>query len=151
MIKYTDNKEDIIKCWHEAFGDSNEEIEFFIDNVKDAECLAYYDGDKIASLLYLVGCKVNMAYSKYIYAACTLKEYRQCGYMSKLLKYAENRFKSICLIPAEQWLISYYSKRGFTIKICVDDIRFNQIPEIEEYLFEGCELENPFGLLNKGE
>lgn len=146
MIKYTDNNADIIKCWQESFGDSNDEIRFFIDNVINAKCLAYYKDEKIASMLYLIDCKVSSVDSKYIYAACTLNEYRKCGYMSALLNYAKDNYKSLCLIPAEEWLIDYYSERGFTDKISVDNIVFNQIPEIEEYLFEGCELETPFGL-----
>lgn len=146
MIRYTDNSADIIKCWEEAFGDSYDEILFFINNAQSSKCLAYYDGEEIASMLFLVDCKVKLLDSKYIYAACTLKKYRQCGYMSRLLKYAQENYNSICLIPAEEWLIDYYFKRGFTNKISIDNIVFNQTDEINEYLFEGCKLENPFGL-----
>lgn len=151
MIRYTDNSTDIVKCWQEAFGDSTEEILFFINNAENAECIAYYNGDEIASMLFLVDCQAKSLNSKYIYAACTLKVYRQCGYMSKLLEYAKSNYKSICLIPAEEWLIDYYSKRGFTDKISIDDIVFNQTDKINEYLYEGCELEKPFGLQYKGE
>jgi predicted acetyltransferase len=150
MIKVTNNKADIIKCWQEAFGDSEDEILYFIDNVKDADCLAYYEDNQITSMFYLVNCKINNIDSKYIYAACTLNDYRERGYMSMLLDFAKRKYNSICLIPAKEWLIEYYSKRGFSHKIKIDDICFEQIKGINDYLFEGCELKNPIALEYKG-
>jgi predicted acetyltransferase len=149
MIKFTDNKDDIIKCWQEAFGDSEDEILYFINNAVNTKCLAFYEDNQITSMLYLVDCKVNKIDSKYIYAACTLNEYKNQGYMTQLLDFAKDNYKSICLIPAKNWLIDYYSKRGFTQTINISDITFNQIQMIKEYLFEGCELDNPIGLLYK--
>jgi predicted acetyltransferase len=146
MIRFTDNVYDIIKCWHQSFGDTADEIMFFINNAKNSKCLAYYNNDKIASMLYLVDCKVNTADCKYIYAACTLEEYRQSGYMTELLEFAKQNYSSICLIPAKEWLIDYYSNRGFSNVINIDDIKFNQTSEINEYLFDGCDLKNPIGL-----
>lgn len=140
MIKYTNNKNDIIKCWKEAFGDSDEDILFFIDNAKDAKCLAFYENDKITSMLYLV----DSSLGKYIYAACTLKKYQGKGYMSQLLEYCKYNFKKVSLIPANVGLIKYYEDRGLTVREDIETLIFNQIDEINEYLFEGCELEHPF-------
>ncbi len=147
MIKFTDDKNDIIKCWQEAFGDNIEDILYFIRNVKNAECLAYYDGEKITSMLYLVKC--NIGY--YIYAACTMEKYRKKGYMSQLLDYAKAEYNPICLIPANFGLMDYYTKRGFTDFIDVNELDFDEIDGIKEYLFEGCELEKPIALIYKGE
>lgn len=147
MIKFTENKNDIIKLWQEAFGDSEEDILFFINNVKNAKCLAYYDNNSIASMLYLV----DSSKGKYVYAACTLKEYRGKGYMSDLLSYCKNQFDAVCLIPANEGLIEYYKNRGLNIELDIKEIKFNETDEIVEYLFEGCELSNPIVLMYKGE
>lgn len=143
MIRFIDNQNDIIKCWQEAFGDSKEDILFFINNVKDSKCLALYNEEKIASMLYLVKC--NLGY--YIYAACTLNRYRSCGYMTELLNFCKNKFDRLCLIPANEGLIEYYRKRGFENETEIDNLKFNQIKEIDEYLFDGCNLEQPIVLI----
>lgn len=143
MIKYTDCKEDIISCWSEAFGDSKEDILFFIENVKNAKCLSYYIEDDIAGMLYLV----ESSLGQYIYAACTKKKYRKQGIMNELLSFCKNEYDRLCLIPANNDLVEYYRKRGFTDILQTDLLNFNQIDDINEYLFEGCELEQPIVLL----
>lgn len=145
MIKFTNNKDDIIKVWQDAFGDSKEDVLFFINNVKNAKCLAYYDNDNIASMLYLIECN----YGLYIYAASTLKDYKKRGYMTKLLDYCKNEFNEICLIPATENLIKFYQDRGFNESYPANKLKFNQIDDINEYLFEGCELDKPIILVYK--
>lgn len=145
MIKFTSDKNDIIKVWQDAFGDSKEDVLFFINNVKNAKCLAYYDNDNIASMLYLIECN----YGLYIYAASTLKDYKKRGYMTKLLDYCKNEFNEICLIPATENLIKFYQDRGFNESYPANNLKFNQIDDINEYLFEGCELEKPIILVYK--
>lgn len=34
MIRFTENKEQIISLWQEVFGDSREDVEFFLNNCK---------------------------------------------------------------------------------------------------------------------
>lgn len=147
MVKLIDSKNDIVKLWNEAFGDSREDIEFFIDNVKDAKCLGYYDNNCLKSMLYIVDC----SFGKYIYAACTLKKYNGKGYMSKLLDYCKNKYDKICLIPANEGLIEFYKKRGFSTEEKIEKLKFNQIEEIIDYLFDGCSLKNPIVLVYKGD
>lgn len=152
MIKEDNiNIDDIITLWSEAFGDSREDIVFFADNVKNAECIAYYECGNAVAMLYLVDCMVDGENSKYIYAACTAFHCRNKGYMTQLLNYVKRNYNNICLIPAEMWLINYYESRGFTKQIEIDSIEFFETEEIEEYLFEGCELEKPFALLYEGD
>ena len=153
MIKFTENKEDIIQLWSGAFGDTRKDVLFFIDNAVGADCLAYYEGKTAASMLYLVDCFFGGKKGKYIYAACTDSRFRKQGMMSKLLEYAATLgYPYICLIPATDNLINYYSKRGFNHKIAIEGISFEQIPEIKEYLFEGYRLTVPCALMNcKGE
>lgn len=150
MISITNNIEDIVLCWQEAFGDSREEIVFFVENSKDCQCLAYYENGKICSMLFLVDCRIEGKSAKYIYAACTLNEYKNRGIMTKLLEYVKKKYAKIVLIPAEEWLIDYYMKRGFTNKVRLRDIVFSQCNEITEYLYEGCTLDEPFALCYLG-
>ncbi len=151
MIKLCDNINDIVNIWQEAFGDTKKEILFFVNNVKNARCLAYYDNEKAAALMYVVDCKVKEKSAFYVYAACTLNEYRRQGLMTQLLSYANKQYAPLCLIPANESLIDYYSKRGFRKQLGTDCVSFNEIPEIEEYLFEGCELEEPVLLMYEGD
>jgi GNAT superfamily N-acetyltransferase len=152
MIKFTTCSEDIVRLWNEAFGDSKEDIMFFINNVKNAKCLSYYDKNNIASMLFLVECCVDGVNGEYIYAACTEKKSRGFGYMTELLNYAKKHCKSfVCLIPANKSLINYYNQRGFDIELSIDAVQFDESKEIKEYLFEGCELDKPIALMYKGE
>ena len=148
MIKFCDNKEEIISLWSSVFGDSDEEISFFIDNLKNGKCLAYYEKGKAVSMFFLVDCRVGEKKGKYIYAACTLKEYEGRGYMSCLIDYAGKNFNEfLCLIPANESLIDFYSQRGFDKTAEISELTFNENDEIIEYLFEGYELKKPLVML----
>jgi len=148
MIKFSDNKNDIVSLWRDAFGDSEEDILFFIENAKNAQCLMSFDGEKAVSMLYLVDCFISGRKGKYIYAACTSKAYEGRGEMSALLEHSKVLgYGFICLIPANERLIDYYKKRGFSKTEKVESTVFEQIPEINEYLFEGCELVEPLVLI----
>lgn len=151
MIKYTNDADSIVKIWHEAFGDTREDIELFINSVNDAKCLGYYDGEKLASMLYLIKCNLDGNSFYYVYAVCTLKEYRGRGFSTELLSFAKNECHNLCLIPANEGLIDFYSKRGFDKKCPIDKLYFSQ-PKvlIDEYLFEGCELDEPIIMINEG-
>ncbi len=133
----------IIALWRAAFHDSEEEIRFFTENVRDAVCLAYYAEDKAVSMLYLVDCKVNGKDGGYVYAACTDKAYQRRGIMAELLDYCQGLKPFICLIPADEHLVKYYQKLGFTTIHKIDEIAFSQSNDILEYLFDGCRLATP--------
>ena len=149
MISYCNNNEKIISLWSDVFKDSREDVEFFIDNLKNGKCLGYFENEKLVSMLYLVDCKVNGIKAKYIYAACTYKEYEGRGYMTKLIEYASKPDNVLCLIPANESLISFYDKRGFNKSAKIESLVFDEIKEIKEYLFEGFELENPMVMVKE--
>ncbi|MBQ7740670.1 MAG: GNAT family N-acetyltransferase [Eubacterium sp.] len=150
MIKAVTDNSEVIKLWSEAFGDSKEEILFFIDNVNDSECIGYYFNNELASMLFLIKCRLNGVDSRYIYAACTLNKYRSKGFMTKLIDYCKEKYDCLCLIPASDGLISYYSERGINNIAEIRDIKFNQSNEIKEYLFEGYKLTEPKALYYQG-
>jgi hypothetical protein len=137
------SREEIIPLWQEAFGDTKEEIVFFLDNCKHKMILGNFEKDKLISILFLVECSLG----KYIYAACTKKEKRGTGSMSELLRYCKNHYEKLCLIPANEGLVSYYEHRGFKEKCDLSCLKFHEMESIQEYLLEGCELKQPFILL----
>lgn len=152
MIKITNNIDDIVPLWSEAFGDSREDIVFFIDNIRNGVCLAEFQNDRAVSMLYLVDCCLNSKQAHYIYAACTDSKSRKKGYMAGLIKYCIDNYDRVCLIPADEHLVNYYNKQGLVFMHSVDDLKFNECRElIDEYLYAGCSLDNPVVLANKGE
>ncbi|WP_455484286.1 GNAT family N-acetyltransferase [Eubacterium sp.] len=152
MIKITKSVDDIVPLWSEAFGDSREDIVFFIENIKNASCFAYFENNKAVSMLYLVDCVLDGKQSHYIYAACTTQNCRKKGYMSALIKYCVAEFDRVCLIPANEDLIEYYKRQNLTFEYSVDKLKFDECRElIDEYLYAGCSLKTPVVLSNKGE
>lgn len=146
---FNDYDEGVFNLWSEAFGDNHEDIAYFLDNCKNKIALGFFYNSKLVSMLFLVDCSVCGQKGKYVYAACTNKKYKKMGFMSKLLSYAEKAFSFIVLIPANENLIDFYNKRGFTEKIELEYLNFEEAESIKEYLLEGCELEKPFLLCYK--
>ncbi len=112
----------LIALWNEAFGDSVDSIEFFLNNryIPENTVVAEENGI-IISMLYLLEGKVSSdkIYSAYyLYAAATLKSHRGRGIMADMLTFAEDlAFKRnvdlICLKPADDRLYEFYSKFGY--------------------------------------
>lgn len=152
MIKITKSVDDIAPLWSEAFGDSSEDIVFFIENIKNARCFAYYENGKAVSMLYLVDCFLDGKQSHYIYAACTTQSCRKKGYMSALIEHCIAEFDEVCLISANEKLIEYYKRQGLNFEYSVDKLKFDECKElVDEYLYAGCSLDTPLVLSNKGE
>ena len=138
----------IINLWHDVFGDTEDEIRFFIENCVNKSCLCFECDGVLASQLFLVDCKVGNEEYKYIYAACTAKAYRKRGFMTDLLEYTLRSYYNVTLIPANSHLVDHYNNAGFKFKMKLADIHFDENEEICEYLFDGCSLEEPFALSN---
>ncbi|MBQ9532042.1 MAG: GNAT family N-acetyltransferase [Eubacterium sp.] len=149
MIRYCNNNHDIISLWADVFGDSEEEILYFIKNLAHGKCLGYFENNKLVSMFFLVDCCINHKNYKYIYAACTYKEYEGRGFMTKLIEYAYKNDSSLCLIPANESLIKFYKKRGFNKSSEIDSLKFDELDDIKEYLFEGFELKDPIVMVKE--
>ncbi len=163
MIRLSNHKdiEGITNLWHEAFGDSKEDIEIFINNryVPENTLICEKSG-KVVSVLFLLE---GVAYinqkeypSYYLYAACTLKEHRGEGIMSKMLAEAQKTALSrnrrfIFLLPAEPSLYGYYGKFGyiplkkklisvssFATENTVSDEKTNNMYSLREAAFANC-------------
>ncbi|MCH5316361.1 MAG: GNAT family N-acetyltransferase [Eubacterium sp.] len=152
-IDFTEDREQIISLWSSVFGDSREDIEFFIDECKNYSCLGLFVDDTLASMLFLVDCKYSEYNGKYVYAVCTAEVYRKHGYSSSLISEAKKHMRDfLWLIPANDGLFEFYSKHGFETRLYSDGefqnkIEFDEINEIIEYLYEGSDHEFPKGMI----
>ena len=111
-------RQDAVKLWNEAFGDSEEYIDFFHSAHGSCFCLMLTDGGELTSALYLIDGELCGQKGYYLFAAATFKNLRGRGYMATLLKKAESfaieKGKSfIALVPAESTLFEYYSRFGY--------------------------------------
>lgn len=143
MIKYFYDENLIIPLWQEAFGDSTEDIVFFLRHCKHKKALGYFENNKLSSMLFLVDCKLNEKNAEYIYAACTYKCERNKGLMNKLLSFCEKEYNYLALLAANEKLVKYYDKCNFVFRGELGDIKFDECDDIKEYLFEGCTLDKP--------
>ncbi|MCL2771910.1 MAG: GNAT family N-acetyltransferase [Oscillospiraceae bacterium] len=142
-------KQELIDLWSEAFGDYEEFISSFIDSYMIPEYnvpVVISDG-KIASAFYLIEFELysnmqSIGICAYLFAAATKKEYKNRGYMSKLIKYASDLYgnrgvKVIFLFPQNKNLFDYYAKFGFesiyqTKKMTIDSNSLIQTCDVSD-------------------
>lgn len=111
------------KLWNRVFGDDEKIIDEFFNSVFDKETtVAVYDGDALASMLYMLPVTAvgggNRQKAYYIYAVATAEEYRGRGLAKAALAYAEklavqNGAVGTILRPATQDLFKYYKNLGY--------------------------------------
>jgi len=111
------------KLWHTNFHDSQDYINFVYSRITTpADTLVYEVDGKIVSMLTII--PVNFAYyglavkTMYVYGAATSKKYEGRGYMSGLLKFAEDYardfgFQMSVLVPGNRFLFKFYKARGY--------------------------------------
>lgn len=138
-----DDIKGIIVLWNEAFGDSEDDIRFFLDNrFEPKNTLVNYIDNEVVSMLFLLEGDMVIdgeSYpSYYLYAACTAKKCRGRGLMAELLNEAkslaaERNKYFICLMPGEKSLFDFYARFGykavFSRKIL--KVELSDLPEIE--------------------
>jgi len=120
LVKFENEKlrSRAVCLWKEAFGDSEEYINFFLDMHKGCTFVPLIENGVLVSALYLIDGVLNDVDGFYLFAAATFKEHRSKGYMARLLKLAEEKAKQknksfIALVPAEKSLFDYYSRFGY--------------------------------------
>ena len=139
---------DIINLWQEAFGDSEDEIMYFLENCRGYDSIGYYEGEKLCSMMFLVDCRLDGTPYKYVYAAATFEEYKKRGFMSRLIDYAADKYGRLCLIPSNDDLITFYMNRGIDKLKDISELEFKQLAGIEEFLLDGFSLSIPLLLSN---
>ncbi len=125
-----------LALWREAFGDSEEYINFFFDN-HACRCLTLCEHTELCSMLFLIEGELKGEPGYYLFAACTFKKYRGRGYMPKLLEkarqYANKSGKSfIALVPAQPWLFGYYERFGYQTSFYAKQSEPNALFDIPE-------------------
>lgn len=120
LVKFENEelKKQAVNLWHEAFGDSEEYINFFLDTHKGCTFVPLTDNGGLVSALYLIDGVLDDIDGFYLFAAATFKAHRSKGYMGRLLQLAEETAKQknksfIALVPAEKSLFDYYSRFGY--------------------------------------
>lgn len=137
------HKRGIIELWHEAFGDSYEEINIIVDEILKYMVI-FEENDEVKGMLALLPVSCAESKGRYIYAVATLKKWRGNGISTKLLEFAKQvKSDFLILVPQTSELYDFYEKRGFfnisctqkceTVSQRYDDIVYQQI-STEQYL-----------------
>lgn len=124
---YDEDTKTIKSLWKESFGD-DVYMQYFFDILYDfkrgivAQDFSENEKNVVAFLYRFEMQMTNLGPVSYVYAACTNKEYRKQGIMTKLLEYSEkldkeDGYKATMLIPANESLFEFYKKRGFAKEI----------------------------------
>ena len=125
LIDKNRHKESLTELWNRVFGDEQSFIELIFNEKYNESilCFAEITDEKAVSAFYLI--KNELRYNGelyngyYLYAAATLPEFRGRGYMSELIRKAQQFFREnnkadfISLVPSEKSLYGYYSSLGF--------------------------------------
>ena len=121
-----EDKDSLKELWKTVFGDSDSLVDAFFNSAyKSAEVYGCKKDGKIVSAFYLIDAPMKRGAetlkAKYLYAAATLPEYRNCGIMGEMIEYALNNLKmcgyqAVYLYPADEHLYDYYHKFGFENK-----------------------------------
>ncbi|MCR5154278.1 MAG: GNAT family N-acetyltransferase [Lachnospiraceae bacterium] len=120
-FSYADKEDypEIIKLWKGSFGDTDEFITSFLNDMCDDEKILMLkrDGKPVSMAVLLDGAYANGEENmpvKYLYALNTAKEERNKGYATLLLKHIKEKIKKpVFLAPANDALAAYYEKFGF--------------------------------------
>lgn len=120
------NNNDVLKdIYRQSFGSEPD-----FENPLFKNCRDYIDFLEIentpVSMLFSLPCEIYRGNERYefiyIFAAATHPDYRKKGYMEQLLKKVQKKYnKPILLRPANENLINYYKKFGFTTHTAQDN------------------------------
>lgn len=116
--------EGIISLWQQAFGDSTQYINLFLENhAKPQNTLIDFQNHMVCGMLFILPCQLVFGHQTYrcayLYSIATRKEYQGCGISTRLLEQAHTlctkRGYDVCtLVPATPFLFDFYQKRGYT-------------------------------------
>lgn len=143
MIQFAnkDTASEVRSMWKICFEDDDQFMNlFFSRQYRDENTLIYWVDGKAVACLQMIPYSIRF-YGEvipfyYLAGLCTLPEYRNKGYMGKLIHESfsvmkERNIPLSILIPAEEWLFGYYEKYGFetTFEENSEDIGFKTFLE----------------------
>ena len=90
-IAFIDDLKQIKSLWLNVFaGDDDKTVEYFYKNCVHKKCLGAFCDDKPVSMLFLVDCGYCGKKGAYVYAVCTLPEFRGRGISGSLIEYSKS-------------------------------------------------------------
>lgn len=129
---------EVRSMWKICFEDTEEYMDlYFSRQYKNENTLIYWMDNRAVASLQMLPYSIRL-YGEvipfyYLAGLCTLPEYRNKGYMGKLIRESFSIMKErgialSILVPAEDWLFGYYEKYGFetTFDKGTKDIGFNK-------------------------
>lgn len=144
--------EEITKVMMACFGDPIWVLRFFFKERFDMNnCYVCAVDGKIVSVLHALKSKIKVGRETlnavYIYGACTLSEYRSRGYMTNLLKFANDAYAKMgyeCsfLVPESDKLIRFYSGLGYKNFFKIKRIEFTRKEMMELCGFEDSDFKD---------
>lgn len=105
--------------WQEAFGDTDEFIDSYMESAYSAKaCRCAIEDNRIAAALHLMDCSVKVEKYAYVYAAATSEAYRGRGIFRSLMRDTEEYlisegYAGMILVPGDAGLAKMYEKLGF--------------------------------------
>lgn len=139
--------EEIIKVMMACFGDPIWVLRFFFKERFDMNnCYVCIVDGKVVSVLHALKSKIKVERETlnavYIYGACTLSEYRNHGYMTNLLKFANDAYSKVgyeCsfLVPESDKLTKFYGRLGYR-----NFFKIKRIEMTRKEMMELCGFEN---------
>ena len=131
-------KDEIKRLWADTFGDSREFVDMYFDRVyrdSDAMTILSDDGHLVSSLLlqpYSLFFHKRQASVSYIAGAMTRRNMRGRGLMTSLMIDALEASRGrgdllTLLIPASDYLYSYYARFGFAAVVFTDIMRYTSL------------------------
>lgn len=116
----------IRELWQQAFGDSVEYINLFLERcAQPQDTLVYLQDNTVSGMLFILSSTLVFHESHYrcayLYAIATHKELRGRGISTQLLQYAyqlcrQRGYAASALVPATPSLFSFYAKRGYAVQ-----------------------------------
>lgn len=109
----------IKELWKEAFGDSDEFIDSFLERFHTpGRMLAVWENGKLLSMLHVLPFAFEGYRAGYIYGVATAQDERGKGHATRLMQLAVERARrdgldALVTIPASESLRGYYSRFGF--------------------------------------
>lgn len=146
MIRFANDTtaHSVRSMWKICFGDTEEFMNlYFTQKYRNYNTLIYFEKNKPVASLQMLPYNIRF-YGEiiplyYLAGLCTLPEFRNKGYMGKLIKRSfevmqDRSIPLAILIPAEDWLFTYYAKYGFetTFEKSDENINLKKILEDNE-------------------
>ncbi len=128
-------EQEIRSLWQQTFHDDERFVELLFTHLyRDENAIGFEQNGRWISALQMLPYRMKwgnlLLDVAYISGAATLPEYRNQGWMSRLLSRAfdemhARRIPLSVLIPAEPWLYDYYAARGYSPVFFREEIRYN--------------------------